>query len=65
MTKFEKREHKFCRYADDNNVYVKSIGVGMEHRLKKLKQIMRGWVNQPNKNIPKYTLNSNEPPYTE
>ena len=106
----EKRRHKFCRYADDNNVYVKSksmiklienklklkvnkdksavdfvskrkflgfsfyfakggaeiriheksikrfkdkikfytnrnIGISMESRLKKLNQIMRGWIN--------------------
>lgn len=107
----EKRGHKFCRYADDNNVYVKSkragirvmesmiklkvnkdksavdfvskrkflgfsfyfakggaeiriheksikrfkdkikfytnrnIGISMESRLKKLNQIMRGWIN--------------------
>ena len=24
----EKRGHKFCRYADDNNVYVKSKRAG-------------------------------------
>lgn len=29
MGKLEKRGHKFCRYADDNNVYVKSKRAGI------------------------------------
>lgn len=45
----EKRRHKFCRYADDNNVYVKSKRAGtrvMESMIKLIENKLKLKVNK-------------------